>query len=126
MLGDYNAVPTIAVKDLATARHFYEDVLGLAVQETNEQAQLVMYASGSSALQVYASATAGSNQSTYATWEVPDIEALVDELSAKGVQFEHYPDMPGVQLEGHVHIWSTERAAWFKDPDGNILCAHSR
>jgi len=125
MLGNADVTPTIAVKDLALAREFYESVLGLTVSREMPEAQLVLYKSGNGEVQVYASATAGSNQSTYATWEVDDIEAVVDGLKSKGVTFEHY-DMPGTSLEGDVHVMQHEKAAWFKDPDGNILCLHSQ
>lgn len=42
------------------------------------------------------------------------------ELKDKGVAFEHY-DFPGMVLEGDVHVMGELKAAWFKDPDGNIL-----
>jgi predicted lactoylglutathione lyase len=45
---------------------------------------------------------------------------MVEQLKAKGVTFEHY-DMPGVELQGDVHVMGDMHAAWFKDPDGNIL-----
>ena len=124
MLGNSNVTPTIAVKDLALARQFYETVLGLEVERERPEAQLVLYKVGNGELQVYASPTAGSNQSTYATWEVSDIESAVEDLKSKGVVFEHYDGMPGASLEGDIHVWPDEKAAWFKDPDGNILCLH--
>jgi hypothetical protein len=48
------------------------------------------------------------------------VAAVVDELKQKGVLFEHY-DLPGATLEGDVHVMGEMKAAWFKDPDGNIL-----
>jgi catechol 2,3-dioxygenase-like lactoylglutathione lyase family enzyme len=122
MLGEYAATPTIAVSDLARARDFYENVLGLTVEHETPEAGVVIYKSGNGRVQVYQSSSAGSNKATYATWQVPDIAACVEGLKSKGVAFEHYPDMPGVSLEGDVHVWDGEKAAWFKDPDGNILC----
>lgn len=124
MLGNSNATPTIAVKDLEVARRFYETVLGLEVKEEMPEMQMIVYTSGTGELQVYVSDTAGSNKSTYATWEVNDVAAVAAELKAKGAQFEHYPDMPDTKLDGDVHVWEDGRAAWFKDPDGNILCLH--
>ena len=122
MLGDITPTPTIAVSDLARARDFYENVLGLTVDSEMPEAGVVLYRSGNGRVQVYQSSSAGSNKATYATWQVPDIAACVEELKAKGVTFEHYPDMPGVTLEGDVHVWDKEKAVWFKDPDGNVLC----
>jgi len=52
---------------------------------------------------------------------VDDVDAAVETLRGKRVVFEHY-DMPGMKLEGDVHVMDGMRAAWFKDPDGNVLC----
>ena len=126
MLGDSNVAATIAVKDLATARRFYEDVLGL--HDTVMDADYaVVYKSGDSMIQVYPSGYAGTNQATAATWEVPDIQAAVDDLKSKGVTFEHF-EMPAEagEWQGDVLVSDAEKAAWFKDPDGNTLCLHSR
>lgn len=126
MLGDSNVAATIAVKDLPTARRFYEDVLGLH-DTVMEADYAVVYRSGNSMVQIYPSSYAGTNQATTATWEVADIQATVDDLKSKGVSFEHF-DMPpeaGV-WDGEVLVSEAEKAAWFKDPDGNTLCIHSR
>jgi catechol 2,3-dioxygenase-like lactoylglutathione lyase family enzyme len=119
MLSDANVAATLAVKDLPAARQFYENVIGLH-DMVMEGDYAVVYKSGDSVIQVYPSQFAGTNQATAATWLVDDVQAVVDELKAKGVSFEHY-DMPGMTLEGDVHDMEGEKAAWFKDPDGNIL-----
>ena len=54
------------------------------------------------------------------TWVVDDVDAVVEDLNEKGVPFEHY-EMPGMRLEGDVHVAGRMRAAWFQDPDGNVL-----
>jgi catechol 2,3-dioxygenase-like lactoylglutathione lyase family enzyme len=124
MLSDSNPCPTIAVADLAVARKFYEDTLGLTVQKEMEKTQLVVYESGNGSVQIYVSDMAGTNKATYVTWEVEGIEEAVEELKDKDVEFDHYPDMPEVELEGDIHVWGNEKVAWFKDPDGNVLCLH--
>jgi catechol 2,3-dioxygenase-like lactoylglutathione lyase family enzyme len=126
MVGDKTACPTIAVKDLATAQQFYTDVLGLTVDQSDEEKQLVVLKSGAGYVQLYVTSMAGTNKATYATWEVDDINAVVAGLKGKGVVFEHYENMPGMELNGDVHTMGNEMAAWFKDPDGNILCVHSK
>jgi hypothetical protein len=78
------------------------------------------YSSGRGGVFVYPSEFAGTNQATAAAWTVEDVEGMVEQLKAKGVTFEHY-DMPGVELQGDVHVMGDMHAAWFKDPDGNIL-----
>jgi catechol 2,3-dioxygenase-like lactoylglutathione lyase family enzyme len=119
MLGDYDAMATIAVKDLKAAKKFYEGKLGFKVVHT-EGEEAVAYRSGKSQLLVYRSQYADTNKATAATWMVEDVEALVKELKAKGIAFEHY-DMPGVTLKGDVHVAGGRKNAWFKDPDGNII-----
>jgi catechol 2,3-dioxygenase-like lactoylglutathione lyase family enzyme len=120
MLGNKEAVANLAVKDLERARKFYEETLGLAPIQT-EGDDLVVFQSGVSTLNVYRSQYAGTNRATAVTWAVGDeIEALVSELKAKGVRFEHY-DMPDTTLEGDIHVAGEMKVAWFKDPDGNIL-----
>jgi len=123
MVGTANAQPTIGVRDLEKATGFYGGVLGLKV--VKESPYEVVYQSGDSQLSVYMTEYAGTNKATYATWAVDDIKAEVAELAGKGVRFEHY-DMPGTTREGDVHMLgdSGEKAAWFSDPDGNILCLH--
>jgi len=120
MLGNKDAVATIAVKDLAAARQFYEGTLGLRLLDTEGQ-EVLVFRSGNSRVNVYRSGYAGSNQATAVTWAVGDeLEALVRGLKAKGVKFEQY-DIPGMTRTGDIHVCGNMKAAWFKDPDGNIL-----
>jgi catechol 2,3-dioxygenase-like lactoylglutathione lyase family enzyme len=122
MLKDANVGAVIAVKDLQKAKEFYEGKLGLEVDEKdNGDPGGVLYKSGSSNLFVYPSKFAGTNKATAAAWNTDNIEAVVDELKSKGVEFEHYPNMPGVSLQGDVHVMGELKAVWFKDPDGSIL-----
>jgi catechol 2,3-dioxygenase-like lactoylglutathione lyase family enzyme len=121
MLGNKDATANIAVKNLEIARRFYEGTLGLK-QVSAEGDHLIAYRSGNSTLLVYRSDYAGTNKATAATWTVgEDVEGIARALKAKGVTFEHY-DMPGVTRNGDVHVGGGRKIAWFKDPDGNILC----
>jgi catechol 2,3-dioxygenase-like lactoylglutathione lyase family enzyme len=125
MLRERDAVANLAVKDLETARVFYEQTLGLE-QVGSEGQEVVVYRSGKTTLNVYRSKEAGTNKATAVTWVVgDDVERVVQALKAKGVTFEHY-DMPGLALEGDVHVGYGMKVAWFKDPDGNILNLVSR
>ena len=120
MLGDKDAVANIAVKNLETAKKFYEETLGLT-QIGAEGQEVIVFRSGSSTIYVYKSQYAGTNQATALTWVVgKDIEDVVQELKAKGVTFEHY-NMPDVTREDDIHVSGNMKVAWFKDPDGNIL-----
>ena len=119
MLNEASAYPTIAVNDIETAKKFYEDTLGL--DKVSESPGGVLYKSGSSHVFVYPSMTAGTNQATYAGWTVEDVESTVSELKNKGVSFEQYDNLPQVKREGDIHFMGDLKAAWFKDPTGNIL-----
>ena len=125
MLNDSNATATIAVKDIETAKRFYESVVGLTPMPATEPG-VVPFRTGTTSILVYESQFAGTNKATAATWEVGDeLERVVESLKAKGVTFEHY-DMPGVTRTGDIHGTGQSRVAWFKDPDVNILAVVGR
>jgi len=119
MLGGKEIMATVAVRDLKAARKFYEGTLGLRQTAVQEE-EAVTYQAGGSKLLVYRSQYAGSNKATAATWLIGnEMENVVQGLRAKGVAFEHY-QMPGLTLKGDIHEGGGMKAAWFKDPDGNI------
>ena len=125
MLGDSEAIATIAVKDLTVARKFYEETLGLEVARATGSEALTFKA-GRSELIVYRSQYAGTNKATAVNWRVGDeLDAIVAALGAKGVAFEHY-DLPGLTQKGDVHAFGELKSAWFKDPDGNIIALMNR
>ena len=120
MLQNSNATANLAVKDLARAKAFYEGTLGLK-QVDDMGGELIVYKSGDTLINVYHSQFAGTNKATALTFTVGDqIGDVVKSLKSKGVAFEHY-EMPGLTLEGDVHVGDGMKVAWFKDPDGNIL-----
>lgn len=118
MLGNSDAMATVAVRDLKAASQFYEHTLGLERLGT-EGSEAVTYRSGGSRLLVYESEHAGTNRATAVTWIVGDVDDAARALKGKGVRFEHY-DLPETTREGDVHVSGTMRVAWFTDPDGNI------
>jgi catechol 2,3-dioxygenase-like lactoylglutathione lyase family enzyme len=125
MLREKDAVANLAVKDLNTAKQFYEGTLGFE-PVGQEGKELIVYRSGNTTFNVYRSKEAGTNKATALTWTVGDnLKAVVQELKAKGVTFERY-HLPGLTLEGDVHVGHGMQVAWFKDPDGNILNIVSR
>lgn len=119
MLARIDASPTLPVKDLARARRFYEEVLGLSPEGASEMG-VQAYRAGGVLLTVYESAFAGTNQGTAVTWPVGDrFDAVIAALRDGGVAFETY-DMPGIPVEDGVHRAGDMKLVWFKDPDGNI------
>jgi len=120
MFADKNVMATIPVKNMNAAKSFYEGKLGLNLTAKQQPGTLAFHC-GNSILLVYESRYAGTNEATAATWRAgEDVEAIAKDLKSKGVTFEHY-DLPGLTLNGDVHVAGSLKNAWFKDPDGNIL-----
>lgn len=119
MIGDGTVIATIAVRDIEAGKKFYGEMLGLGQGEEGPGG--MNYQSGSGKLFVYQSEFAGTNRATAVTWEVDDVEGAVADLKEKGIAFEHY-DLGFGEWQGDILIDDSSKAAWFKDPDGNILC----
>ena len=121
-LSDHTVRTSIAVSDLEAAATFYEGVLGLSAETDPPEESRIYACGGGTSLHVYVSpAHAGTSTATVATWSVPDLEAVVDELGRAGVTFERYED-PGLETdERGIHDLGDGRVAWFKDPDGNTF-----
>lgn len=120
MLGEGRVYPTIAVTDIEKAKEFYGGTLGLLLVDENPGG-VTFDCGGGTSLFTYQSANAGTNKATCAGWSVADFDGVLAQLKSQGVVFEHYDDMPGMVREGDVHTMGEYKAAWFKDPDGNIL-----
>jgi len=118
MLSDKDAIATVAVKNLETARKFYEGTLGLTKVMENEE--VLAFKTGQSTLFVYRSQYAGTNKATAVTFVAEEVDDLVRTLKGRGVTFEHY-DLPNMTRQGDLHVAGLMKAAWFKDPDGNIF-----
>jgi catechol 2,3-dioxygenase-like lactoylglutathione lyase family enzyme len=120
MLDSSPVVAVVAVADLDRGKEFYGGTLGLKESGVDEPGGVLYLCGGNTQLLVYQSNFAGKNQATAAAWQVADLDAEVSALRSRGITFERY-DMPGVTREGDVHSFGNRRAAWFKDPEGNIL-----
>ena len=118
-LSDSRVSAVIAVTDMARAKDFYENKLGLVGGQDQPDGG-VRYPCGDTELHVYPSQYAGGSGATIAGWTVDDIDAAVDELTAKGVTFEQYGEPLNTNEKGIARMGDFT-GAWFKDPDGNIL-----
>jgi catechol 2,3-dioxygenase-like lactoylglutathione lyase family enzyme len=127
MLKDGKVATRIPVQDLQRARAFYAEKLGLEPSE--ERPGGLLYRCGEGEFALFESAGAASGEHTQMGWEVEDIEATVEQLRARGVVFEDY-DFPGLktvngiaEIEGNYPSKGGvgERAAWFRDVDGNLF-----
>ena len=111
----------MAVSDMDDAIEFYEGKLGLSAgQETGDGGRTYQCGEGTS-LHIFPSADAGGTGATTAAWAVDDIEAVVDELTSRGVSFEKYDQPPVVTDEKGIVALGDARGAYMKDPAGNVL-----
>jgi catechol 2,3-dioxygenase-like lactoylglutathione lyase family enzyme len=119
MLGEHPITPVLLAKDLAAAREFYHDKLGLQIVREDENA-MVFSCGGGTHLDVTKSTVGTADQQTQAAWQVSDIRAEVAELRARGVKVEDY-DTPGLKTEDGIADIGFARAAWIIDPAMNTL-----
>ena len=124
MLKNARIISYIPVADVARARKFYEEKVGLEPKEL--YAGGVVYECGGGSLAfMYPSAGAGTSKASTAFWSDDDVEAEVAALKAQGVVFEEY-DMPGIKTENGIATGGGAKTAWFKDTEGNILAISQR
>jgi catechol 2,3-dioxygenase-like lactoylglutathione lyase family enzyme len=119
MLGAVRFGANIPVSSIASARQFYEGVLG--VQPVRVQDHEVIYRSGGTMFGIYETDAAGKASHTLGTFSgVEDLESVVSKLRRRGVVFEAY-DLPGLRTVGGIASLGPDKVAWFRDPDGNLL-----
>lgn len=106
---------TLPVSDLERARTFYSEKLALKIADENPGG--IFYEMGSTQIFVFKSTGQASGAHTQAGVRVPDIESAVAELKERGVSFEDYENL----TVGSIADTGPVRAAWFKDPDGNLI-----
>jgi catechol 2,3-dioxygenase-like lactoylglutathione lyase family enzyme len=112
--------PVLPAKDLPRARQYYHDKLGL--DPTEEQPGFVTYRTpDGSYFDVYETPNAGTAQNTQMCWLTDDIETEMQEMRARGVEFEDY-DIPGLKTVNGIATDEAMRTAWFRDSEGNFLC----
>ncbi len=125
MLDKATVTANIPAADLARARAFYSDTLGLTPAREMGGEALLYRTAGDSWFSIYRTQFAGQAGHTIAQWHVDDVDAVARDLKEKGVVFEHY-DLPGVDWDGDVaSMAGMGKAAWFKDSEDNILCIDS-
>ena len=119
----HSAVTTmLPVIDMVRARAFYEECLGLQPGALRPDGKFV-YQVGGSALALFPKPGGTKAEHTAISFQVPDIAASIEALKSRGVVFEDY-DFPDFKTVNHVCVLGSEKAAWFKDTEGNYLCLH--
>ncbi|ASO20456.1 catechol 2,3-dioxygenase-like lactoylglutathione lyase family enzyme [Actinoalloteichus hoggarensis] len=119
MLRDSEAFSGFAVADMAEARRFYGEVLGLRLSDSPEFGLMNLHLAGGRDVLIYPSRDAVPASYTILNFPVPDIDAAVDELARRGVVFERYDEFD--QDEKGVFRGDGPLIAWFRDPAGNVL-----
>ena len=122
MLSDSSVTTMLPVKDMDRARAFYEGCLGLKAGGLRLDGKFV-YSVGGSTLALFPKPEGTKADHTAISFQVEDIAASVEELKHAGVVFEDY-DFPDLKTIDHVCVLGSEKAAWFKDTEGNYLCIH--
>ena len=119
MLGEHLITPVLLAKDLAAAREFYHDRLGLEILTEGDDA-IVFRCGGGTHLDVTRSTVGTADEQTQASWQVQDLRAEVAELRSRGVEVQEY-DMPGLKTEDGIADLGFAWMAWIIDPGGNAL-----
>ncbi|WP_077037814.1 VOC family protein [Pelomonas sp. KK5] len=122
MLTHASVTTMLPVKDIARARAFYEGCLGLEPGGFKPDGKFV-YSVGGSTLALFPKPEGTKADHTAISFRVDDIAASIASLKGRGVVFEDY-DFPDFKTIDHVCVLGSEKAAWFKDPEGNFLCLH--
>ena len=112
----------LPVKDLERARRFYEQGLQLEPLGGRPDGKFI-YRCGGTEIALLPKPEGTKAEHTAISFRVDDVGAAIADLKSRGVVFNDY-DFPGFRTEGHVCVLGSEKAAWFNDPEGNILCIH--
>lgn len=122
MLGSAPITVILPVIDMDRAQAFYERALGLTPQGLNPDGKFI-FISGDARIALMQRDGGTKAEHTAVSFEVANIAAAIAELERRGVVFHDY-DLPGLKTVAHVCVLGAEKAAWFNDPEGNILCVH--
>ena len=122
MLANASVTTMLPVIDMTRARAFYEKCLGFTPSGSKPDGKF-LYQVGGSTLALFPKPEGTKAEHTAVSFQVEDIAASIVELKKAGVVFENY-DFPDFKTVDHVCVLGAEKAAWFKDTEGNYLCLH--
>jgi catechol 2,3-dioxygenase-like lactoylglutathione lyase family enzyme len=123
MLANAPVTTILPVIDLDRAREFYEHKLGLTPAGLRPDGKFVFHCAGGAIIALFPKPGGTRADHTALSFQVHDIHTSIRELQQKGVTFEDY-DLPGLKTVEHVCVLGSEKAAWFRDTEGNCLCLH--
>lgn len=120
MFKDSKAFSSFSVNDLAAAKEFYSQTLGLDVEESEQG--LVLKIAGNNGVFIYPKDNHTPATYTALNFPVDNIDKAMDELKSKGIKFEHYENMTDEKgVARGIAGNEGPDIAWFKDPAGNII-----
>ena len=123
MLTNSPVTTMLPVKDLNRAREFYEKKLGLKPLGLKQDGKLQLAGGDGGIIALFPKDGGTKADHTAMSFQVKNIEQAIKDLKGRGVVFEDY-DFPGLKTVNHVCVLGAEKAAWFKDSEGNYLCIH--
>lgn len=123
MFSSSSVTTMLPVKDVQRARAFYEGKLGFQPEGERPDGKFLYRYGGNAFIALFPKPEGTKAEHTAISFGVSDIAATVRELERSGVVFEDY-DLPDLKTVDHVCVLGSEKAAWFRDPEGNYLCLH--
>jgi predicted enzyme related to lactoylglutathione lyase len=123
MLTKATTTTMLPVSDMDRAARFYADTLGLHQKATGADGSRIFEAGSGDAIGLMPAEAGAQSKHTMLSFEVTDIAAEIRDLERRGVRFADY-DLPDLKTVDHIAEMGNEKAAWFADPEGNILCIH--
>lgn len=115
----------LPVRNMDRARKFYEEKLGLEPEGFAAEGNYLFACGKGDHISLVPKPEGTKSDYTVMSFEVQGIERVITELEGKGIRFEDY-DMPNLKTVNHISSMETEKAAWFKDTEGNFLCVHEQ
>ena len=112
----------LPVKDLSRARRFYEERLALEPHGLQPDGKFI-YRCGGTEVALLPKPEGTKAEHTALGFKVDNIGTTIAQLKARGVKFADY-DLPGFKTIDHIAVVGSDKAAWFEDTEGNILCLH--
>jgi catechol 2,3-dioxygenase-like lactoylglutathione lyase family enzyme len=123
MLSSASVTTILPVVDMTRARAFYEGKLGFKPGTPKPDGDVTYDVAGGAQIALHYKEGGTKADHTALGFEVRDIESNIRELEGAGVVFEDY-DLPGLKTTNHICVLGSEKAAWFRDTEGNYLCLH--
>jgi catechol 2,3-dioxygenase-like lactoylglutathione lyase family enzyme len=123
MISNAMLTPVLPVVDVSRATDFYRDRLGLKDAGDDPGGNHLVQTGSGTMIALMPAEEGAQSAHTVLTFEVRDIDNEVRDLESRGVGFYDY-DLPDLKTTDHIAVMGAEKAAWFPDTEGNILCLH--